>query len=174
MTTTSGPTVHPLVARLKEIEESERLGLEAADAALARAEQVVGDARLAQRVARERHAAVAATVEAAETFTETPDATDNDYQTHSEQTASSAGAPPTEPPEDSGESLTDVMLKVLETGREYSLAEVYVLLDAVRPGVTSSAVRAKFTVLKKRGRVRSPRRGVFVVLDVQEDHRPDS
>ncbi|MEU8719559.1 hypothetical protein [Streptomyces antimycoticus] len=157
MATATSSSAHPLIARLRQLADAEQTRRVAADQALAEAERVLQQARQVQRVAAERHAAVLATVEAAEAYAaglsnDVPEA----KAANAHEQASPAhkhGAP--------SANLTQLVLDSFEPHGDTTLPMLYERVLKARPGTTESGVRATLSTLHKSGFVKIVRRGIY-------------
>ncbi|MEU0925726.1 hypothetical protein HUF15_31655 [Streptomyces samsunensis] len=167
MATATSSSAHPLIARLRQLADAEQARREAADRSLAEAERVLQQARQAQRVAAERHAAVLATVEAAEAYavglsTDAPEA--KVTNAHEEPSPANTRETPSA-------SLTQLVLDAFEPDGDTTLPMFYERVLKARPGTTESGVRAKLSTLHKSGLVKIVRRGVYrLSKNPEEDH----
>ncbi|MFF4630024.1 hypothetical protein [Streptomyces griseorubiginosus] len=169
---TSTPA-QPLITRLRELADVERARREAADLAVAEAERVLQETQHLQRVAAERHAAVLATVEAAEAYVgqQTQDA--SDIGSRNEQTER-LGADTPATPSTPGRSLKHLVVDALNVGEVTPLTLIYDRVREVRPDSTASAIRAALATLHKKETVEIVRRGAYRLLEIPEGYRTDT
>ncbi|WP_405894402.1 hypothetical protein OG272_20940 [Streptomyces sp. NBC_00104] len=168
---TSTPA-QPLIARLRELADVERARREAADLAVTEAERVLQETQYIQRVAAERHAAVLATVEAAEAYAGQQAQGASDTVSHAEQTEQVA-TDRTASPSASGRSLKHLVVDALNVGEITPLTLIYERVREVRPDSTASAIRAALATLHKKETVEIVRRGAYRLLEIPEGYRTD-
>ncbi|MBW8796246.1 MAG: hypothetical protein JF597_22375 [Streptomyces sp.] len=169
---TSGPT-QPLIARLRQIADAEQTRWQQAEAAVAEAERILQEAREAQRVAAERHAAVLATVEAAEAYAADLDLADTQHKAAEPQSDSAPTAGPTTPAGPKPRSVMHLIVKTLELDKATELHAIYGDVRRLRPGTTNSAVRSALSQLHKKGSVEIVSRSVYRLLKLPEDYQTD-
>lgn len=173
MANATSTSAQPLITRLRELADVERARHEAADLAVAEAERVLQETQHLQRVAAERHAAVLATVEAAEAYVGQQAQDASDIGSRDEQTEQ-PGADAADAPSAPGRSLKHLVVDALDIGEITPLTLIYERVREVRPDSTASAIRAALAALHKRETVEIVRRGAYRLLVIPEAYRTDT
>ncbi|MER6421929.1 hypothetical protein [Streptomyces sp. NPDC001137] len=173
MSNATSTHAQPLITRLRELAEVERTRREAADLAVVEAERALQETQCAQRVAAERHAAVQATVEAAEAYARQQKQSASDTHSRAEQTEQAAAGKPASP-STPGRSLKRLIVDALNMGEITPLTLIYERVREVRPDAAEKSIRGALANLHTRGTVEIVHRGAYRLVVIPEDYRTDT